>query len=114
MNIMSAKAVLPCPLNGVLNDLKGKSHTSRPVTPTMVDDEVETVQAYLDAMKQADTIPESECFDVGIVRCVGMYRQIGMYSGPLEYNFVMGVASGMAADPELLPILLMLKLPEAH
>ena len=37
-----------------------------------------------------------------------------MYSGPLEYNFVMGVASGMPADPELLPILLKLKLPEAH
>ncbi|MFX4458659.1 3-keto-5-aminohexanoate cleavage protein, partial [Acinetobacter baumannii] len=55
-----------------------------------------------------------ECFDVGIVRCVGMYRQTGMYSGPLEYNFVMGVASGMPADPELVPILLKLKAPEAH
>ena len=43
-----------------------------------------------------------------------MYRQTGMYSGPLEYNFVMGVASGMPADPELLPILLKLKLPDAH
>jgi uncharacterized protein (DUF849 family) len=43
-----------------------------------------------------------------------MYRQTGMYSGPLEYNFVMGVASGMPADPELLPILLKLKLPEAR
>src|SRR5216683_1803396 len=74
----------------------------------------EKVQAYLDVMKQVDTIPEFECFDVGIVRCVGMYRQTGMYSGPLEYNFVMGVASGMPADPELLPILLKLKLPEAH
>jgi len=51
-------------------------------------------------MREADTIPEFECFDVGIVRCVGMYRQTGMYSGPLEYNFVMGVASGMPADPE--------------
>jgi uncharacterized protein (DUF849 family) len=65
-------------------------------------------------MKEVDTIPEFECFDVGIVRCVGMYRQTGMYSGPLEYNFVMGVASGMPADPELLPILLKLKLPDAH
>jgi uncharacterized protein (DUF849 family) len=43
-----------------------------------------------------------------------MYRQTGMYSGPLEYNFVMGVASGMPADPELLPILLKLKLPDAN
>ena len=43
-----------------------------------------------------------------------MYGQTGMYSGPLEYNFVMGVASGMPADPELLPILLKLKAPDAH
>ena len=34
--------------------------------------------------------------------------------GPLEYNFVMGVASGMPADLEPLPILSKLKLPEAH
>ena len=80
----------------------------------MFDNAVEKVQDYLDVMKVAGTIPEFECFDVGIVRCVGMYRQTGMYSGPLEYNFVMGVASGMPADPELLPILLKLKLPEAH
>jgi len=43
-----------------------------------------------------------------------MYRQTGMYAGPLEYNFVMGVASGMPADTDLLPILLRLKLPEAN
>ena len=67
----------------------------------MFDNAVEKVQDYLDVMKAADTIPEFECFDVGIVRCVGMYRQTGMYSGPLEYNFVMGVASGMPADPGL-------------
>jgi uncharacterized protein (DUF849 family) len=80
----------------------------------MFDNSVEKVQDYLDVMKVAGTIPEFECFDVGIVRCVGMYRQTGMYSGPLEYNFVMGVASGMPADPDLLPILLKLKLPEAR
>src|SRR5260370_2988698 len=80
----------------------------------MFDNSVEKVQDYLDVMKQVDTIPEFECFDVGIVRCVGMYRQTGMYFGPLEYNFVMGVASGMPADPELLAILVKLKLPEAH
>src|ERR1700682_2785419 len=74
----------------------------------------EKVQDYLDVMKVAGTIPEFECFDVGIVRCVNMYRQTGMYAGPLEYNFVMGVASGMPADPDLLPILLKLKAPEAH
>ena len=99
---------------GSLNYLKVRSDNTWAWPPMMFDNAVEKVQDYLDVMKQADTIPEFECFDVGIVRCVGMYRQTGMYSGPLEYNFVMGVASGMPADPELLPILLKLKLPDAH
>ena len=99
---------------GSLNYLKVKADNTWAWPPMMFDNAVEKVQDYLDVMKQAGTIPEFECFDVGIVRCVGMYRQTGMYSGPLEYNFVMGVASGMPADPELLPILLKLKLPEAH
>ena len=43
-----------------------------------------------------------------------MYRDAGMTRGPLQYNFVMGVESGMPADPELLPILLRLKAPEAN
>ena len=83
-------------------------------TPHLFDNPVEKVKAYLDVMRETGTQPEFECFDVGIVRCVNMYRQTGMYSGPLEYNFVMGVASGMPADQDLLPILLKLKLPEAH
>ena len=98
---------------GSLNYLKVKADNSWAWPPMMFDNAVEKVQDYLDVMKDAGTIPEFECFDVGIVRCVGMYRQTGMYPGPLEYNFVMGVASGMPADPELLPILLELKAPEA-
>ena len=99
---------------GSLNYLKVKADNTWAWPPMMFDNAVEKVADYLDVMKEAGTIPEFECFDVGIVRCVGMYRQTGMYSGPLEYNFVMGVASGMPADPELLPILLKLKAPEAH
>lgn len=37
-----------------------------------------------------------------------------MDKGPLSYNFVMGVESGMPTDPDLLPILLKLKLPSAN
>jgi 3-keto-5-aminohexanoate cleavage enzyme len=99
---------------GSLNYLKVKSDNTWAWPPMMFDNAVEKIADYLEVMKGSETIPEFECFDVGIVRCVGMYRQTGMYSGPLEYNFVMGVASGMPADPELLPILLKLKLPEAH
>ena len=79
----------------------------------LFDNPVEKVKDYLDAMRDVGTLPEFECFDVGIVRCVAMYRQTGMVEGPLDYNFVMGVASGMPADADLLPILLKLKMPEA-
>jgi uncharacterized protein (DUF849 family) len=99
---------------GSLNYLKVRADNTWAWPPMMFDNSVEKIQDYLNAMKDAGTIPEFECFDVGIARCVGMYRQTGMYAGPLEYNFVMGVASGMPADPGLLPILLKLKPPEAH
>ena len=99
---------------GSLNYLKVKADNSWAWPPMMFDNSVEKIQDFLDAMDDAGTVPEFECFDVGIVRAVGMYVQTGMYSGPLEYNFVMGVASGMPADPDLLPILIKLKRPEAH
>jgi uncharacterized protein (DUF849 family) len=99
---------------GSLNYLKVRADNRWAWKPMLFDNPVEKVQAYLEAMKEVEALPEFECFDVGIVRCVGMYRQTGMYDGPLDYNFVMGVASGMPADPDLLPILLRLTLPGAH
>jgi 3-keto-5-aminohexanoate cleavage enzyme len=99
---------------GSLNYLKVKADNTWAWPPHLFDNPVEKIQAYLDAMKAVNALPEFECFDVGIVRSVGMYHQVGMYTGPLEYNFVMGVASGMPADPDLLPILLKLKLPGAN
>ena len=99
---------------GSLNYLKVKADNTWAWPPHLFDNPVEKIQRYLDAMQAAGSLPEFECFDVGIVRSVAMYRQTGMYSGPLQYNFVMGVASGMPADPELLPILLKLKAPDAN
>jgi 3-keto-5-aminohexanoate cleavage enzyme len=63
------------------------------------------VQQFLDVMVETDTHPEFECFDVGIARCVGMYLKAGLFKGVAEYNFVMGVASGMPRDAELLSLL---------
>ena len=71
----------------------------------LFDNPVDKVKAYLDVMRETGTQPEFECFDVGIVRCVGMYVKNGMFKGRPQYNFVMGVESGMPADPDLLPIL---------
>ena len=98
---------------GSLNYLKVKADGAWAWPPMLFDNRVEKIQDYLDVIKAAGAIPEFECFDVGIVRSVAMYREVGMVSCPLDYNFVMGVASGMPADPDLLPILLKLKAPEA-
>jgi uncharacterized protein (DUF849 family) len=57
-------------------------------------------------MQETGALPEFECFDLGIVRCVDMYLRTGLYSGHADVNFVMGVESGMPADPALLPILI--------
>ena len=98
---------------GSLNYLKTKSNGSWAWQPILFDNPVEKVQAFLDVMKVSGSLPEFECFDVGIVRCVGMYREAGMYDGPLEYNLVMGVASGMPTDADLLPLLLKLMKPDS-
>jgi uncharacterized protein (DUF849 family) len=90
---------------GSLNYLKVRSDGSWAWPPLLFDNPVEKVRAYLDVMARTETKPEFECFDTGIVRCVAMYARAGMYKGRPQYNFVMGVESGMPADPALLPIL---------
>ena len=79
----------------------------------LFDNPVEKVQAFLEVMSETGALPEFECFDVGIVRSVEMYARTGLYTGHLDYNFVMGVESGMPADPDLLPILARLAVPGA-
>jgi len=98
---------------GSLNYLKVRSDGAWAWRPMLFDNPVEKVQAFLAAMRETGALPEFECFDVGIVRAVGMYARAGLYAGHLDYNFVMGVESGMPADPDLLPILLRLTAPNA-
>ena len=90
---------------GSLNYLKVKADGSWAWPPLLFDNPVAKVKTYLDVMARTGTKPEFECFDTGIVRCVDMYVKNGMTKGKPQYNFVMGVDSGMPADPALLPIL---------
>ena len=99
---------------GSLNYLKVRSDGSWAWPPRLFDNPVEKVKAYLDVMAQTGTQPEFECFDTGIVRGVEMYARNGMVRGRPRYNFVMGVESGMPADPDLLPILRKLALKDAR
>ncbi|OHC70107.1 MAG: hypothetical protein A3H93_01535 [Rhodocyclales bacterium RIFCSPLOWO2_02_FULL_63_24] len=94
---------------GTLNYLKLRDDGRWAWPPMVFDNPVEKVQAFLDVMQETGTRPEFECFDVGIVRSVDMYRKAVMspqLADHAEYNFVMGVASGMPADPDLLQLLL--------
>ncbi|MFK7930907.1 MAG: 3-keto-5-aminohexanoate cleavage protein [Myxococcota bacterium] len=92
---------------GTLNYLKARSAGTWAWPPMVFDNPVSKIQRFLDAMKRVGCKPEFECFDTGIVRSVSMFESVGMTdSRPPEVNFVMGVSSGMPADPDLLPILL--------
>ena len=97
---------------GTLNYLKVRRDGRWAWPPMVFDNPVEKVQTMLDAMAKVGAVPEFECFDVGIVRSVGLYVKAGMTRRP-HYNFVMGVASGMPADPDLLPLLLRYREPNA-
>ena len=99
---------------GSLNYLKVRSDGTWAWPPRLFDNPVEKVKAYLDVMAQTGTQPEFECFDTGIVRCVEMYAKNRMFRERPRYNFVMGVESGMPADPDLLPILRRLALKDAR
>lgn len=90
---------------GSLNYLKVRSNGTWAWPPMVFQNPVDKITEIVTVMKETGTRPELECFDVGIVRSVGMFMDVGMVDDP-EYNFVMGVASGMPADPELLPLLL--------
>jgi 3-keto-5-aminohexanoate cleavage enzyme len=90
---------------GSLNYLKIKDNGQWAWPPHTFDNPVDKIQKMLDAMAAAGTHPEFECFDVGIVRSVAMYQKAGMFTGVPELNFVMGVASGMPCDADLLALL---------
>lgn len=89
---------------GSLNYLKIRADGSWAWSPMLFDNPVEKITSYLDTMRETGAIPEFECFDTGIVRSVGMFVANGM-TDSAQYNFVMGVASGMPVDADLLTLI---------
>jgi uncharacterized protein (DUF849 family) len=90
---------------GSLNYLKLKDDGTWAWPPMVFDNPVEKVQRFLEVMAECGTHPEFECFDVGILRSVALYLKAGMFQGTPDINFVMGVASGMPCDADLLGLL---------
>ncbi|MBR9842189.1 MAG: 3-keto-5-aminohexanoate cleavage protein [Rhodobacteraceae bacterium] len=89
---------------GSLNYLKVKSDGTWAWPPMLFENPVEKIEELLSVMLETGTRPEFECFDLGIVRSVEMFRQVGMVD-TADINLVMGVASGMPCDADLLPLL---------
>ncbi len=97
--------------SGSLNYLKIKRDGSWAWPPMLFDNPVSKIERFVEAMSKTQTRPEFECFDTGNIRSVTMFHKNGLAKDP-SYNFVMGVASGTPANPDWLPLLLPLKVPE--
>lgn len=94
---------------GSLNYLKVRSNGQWAWPPMLFDNPVSKVEKFLKVMNETGAMPEFECFDVGIVRSIELFVKAGLTDHP-DYNFVMGVASGMPADPRLLELLVQYRL----
>jgi uncharacterized protein (DUF849 family) len=90
---------------GSLNYLKIRKDGQWAWPPALFDNPVEKIQKFLAVMTANRIVPEFECFDTGIVRSVRLYKANQMFDGDPHISFVMGVESGMPANPDLLPIL---------
>ncbi len=97
---------------GSLNYLKVRSNGTWAWPPMLFENTVDKIEELLAVLTEVGVRPEFECFDIGIVRSVGMFQDVGLVD-KLDYNLVMGVASGMPADVELLPIVLKYLKPDS-
>ena len=91
--------------SGSLNYLKIRSNGEWAWPPLLFDNPVEKISSFLKVMGEENIIPEFECFDTGILRSIAMFRKNGMITSRPFVSLVMGVASGMAAKAEWLPLL---------
>ncbi len=91
---------------GSLNYLRVRSNGQWAWPPMLFDNPVEKIERTLEVMYANDVVPECECFDTGILRSIAMFKARGLLRDPIHCSLVMGVASGMPADPRWLPLLL--------
>jgi uncharacterized protein (DUF849 family) len=90
---------------GSLNYLKTRRSGAWAWPPLLFDNSVDKISRYLAVMDRLGIVPECECFDTGIVRSLSMLQQVGLLKGEVHASLVMGVASGMPAKAEWLPLL---------
>lgn len=89
---------------GSLNYLRTTKDGKWAWPPMLFDNPVDKMKKFLDIMYEIGTLPEFECFDVGIVRSISLMQQVGMTKGHIDGSVIMGVASGLPANPDYLPL----------
>ena len=90
---------------GSLNYLKVRSNGQWAWPPLLFDNPVSKIERFLKVMEREGIVPECECFDTGILRSIAMFQKSGLLKGPAHISLVMGVASGMPAKAQWLPLL---------
>ncbi len=90
---------------GSLNYLRVTSKGTWAWPPILFDNPVDKIEQYLAVMNKHAILPEFECFDTGIVRSVSLFKKVGLVEGHVDLSLVMGVASGMPALSDWLPLL---------
>lgn len=91
--------------SGSLNYLKLRSNGEWAWPPMLFDNPVDKISEYLKVFYENGITPECECFDTGIIRSIAMFEGAGILRKPYTVSLVQGVASGMPARADLLPIL---------
>ena len=99
---------------GSLNYLKVRSNGQWAWPPLLFDNPVSKIERFLKVMKKEGIVPECECFDTGILRSIAMFQKSGLLEGPAHISLVMGVASGMPAKAQWLPLLVDEMPEDAH
>lgn len=90
---------------GSLNYLRTTSKGTWAWPPMLFDNTVDKIDRFLKVMYDNNVLPECECFDTGIVRSVGMFKQTGMIRGHVDLSVIMGVMSGLPCKPAYLDLI---------
>jgi 3-keto-5-aminohexanoate cleavage enzyme len=69
------------------------------------------MEVFAHAMQQHGVKPELEIFDSGMLTTASRWLKKGLLTGPLHFDFVLGIPGGMAGTPEAL-LYLKSQLPE--
>jgi 3-keto-5-aminohexanoate cleavage enzyme len=69
------------------------------------------MEVFAKAMQQHGVKPELEIFDTGMLTTANRWLKKGLLTGPLHFDFVLGIPGGMAGTPEAL-MYLKSQLPE--